>query len=61
MYNSLCTINCLIHEHIHILYIQVMEEVNVKVGGSQLKGEPNLLFETYGKGLKVKKGKGIAG
>ena len=41
--------------------LKVMEEVNIKVGGSQLKGEPNLLFETYGKGLKVKKGKGIAG
>ena len=53
---------CLIHKHVHLLYmLKVMEEVNIKVGGSQLKGEPNLLFETYGKGLKVKKGKGVAG
>jgi hypothetical protein len=40
----------LVHEEVWL----VLEELNIKVGSSSLKGRPEVLFEMFGRGIKVK-------
>ena len=41
---------------VHIETTSLLQELNIKVGSSEFKGQPHLLFIPFGKGIRVKKG-----
>ena len=42
----------IMHKEVH----EILEELNVKVSRSEFKGQPNLLFMQFGKGVRAKRG-----
>ena len=42
----------IMHNEVH----EILEELNVKVSRSEFKGQPNLLFMQFGKGVRAKRG-----
>lgn len=45
----------IVHSEVH----EILEELNVKVSRSEFKGQPNLLFMQFGKGVRTKRGNSL--